>query len=89
MRCSVQSPQEASAVCDADLTARLPAEPPSRHPARACQVLSAGVTPKAMALSVAFGITGGLFPVPGLTVMVCFAMTCVMWRGQGCLGVAF
>jgi len=35
-------------------------------------VFKQGLTPEALALSFAFGISGGLFPVPGITSLACF-----------------
>lgn len=34
-------------------------------------VFTQGLTPELMSLSLAFGVTGGLFPVPGVTTIVC------------------
>lgn len=34
-------------------------------------VLSAGITPSALAAAVAYGIAGGLFPVPGASTLIC------------------
>jgi uncharacterized protein (DUF2062 family) len=36
-------------------------------------VFTQGLTPELMALSFAFGFTGGLFPIPGVTTLVCLA----------------
>eukprot|EP00124_Ichthyophonus_hoferi_P003841 Ihof_evm1s364 gene=Ihof_evmTU1s364 len=38
-------------------------------------VLKAGITPSKLALSIAFGITCGLFPLPGTTIALCFVAT--------------
>eukprot|EP01090_Pellita_catalonica_P022804 TRINITY_DN8995_c0_g1_i1.p1 TRINITY_DN8995_c0_g1~~TRINITY_DN8995_c0_g1_i1.p1 ORF type:complete len:194 (-),score=15.72 TRINITY_DN8995_c0_g1_i1:26-577(-) len=35
------------------------------------KVFSQGLTPSALGLSLAFGITGGLFPIPGTTTLIC------------------
>eukprot|EP01134_Creolimax_fragrantissima_P001437 CFRG1437T1 len=40
--------------------------------------LKSGATPQTLSLSFAFGITGGLFPVPGLTSVVCIAATVLL-----------
>jgi len=34
-------------------------------------VFTQGLSPEALAMSFAFGITGGLFPIPGITTLVC------------------
>jgi len=34
-------------------------------------ILKSGATPEGLALSLAFGFTGGVFPVPALTTLVC------------------
>lgn len=35
------------------------------------KVFMQGLTPELMALSLAFGVSGGLFPVPGVTTVIC------------------
>jgi len=35
-------------------------------------VFKQGLSPEVIALSFAFGITGGIFPLPGITTLVCF-----------------
>jgi len=35
-------------------------------------VFKQGLSPEVLALSFAFGITGGVFPLPGITTIVCF-----------------
>ncbi|KAL6058152.1 hypothetical protein QOT17_015008 [Balamuthia mandrillaris] len=42
-------------------------------------VLSQGLSPEALALSLAFGITGGVFPIPGITTLVC-AVFIYFWK---------
>jgi len=35
-------------------------------------VFKQGISPQVLALSFAFGVTGGIFPLPGITTLVCF-----------------
>eukprot|EP01125_Pyxidicula_operculata_P004113 TRINITY_DN1596_c0_g1_i1.p1 TRINITY_DN1596_c0_g1~~TRINITY_DN1596_c0_g1_i1.p1 ORF type:complete len:189 (-),score=20.85 TRINITY_DN1596_c0_g1_i1:38-604(-) len=37
-------------------------------------VFKQGLTPEALAMSFAFGITGGVFPVPGITTLICMVL---------------
>lgn len=38
-------------------------------------LLRRGLSPKTISLSLSFGIVGGLFPIPGITSVICFIFT--------------